>query len=65
MTDDSSCQTKKCPNCGAEAKLVNPQHDIWLCTESGTIWEKKPCMYGCFFGSDSSHTTKIYKEEVD
>jgi len=43
----------KCPNCGAEAYLVNPKHDIWQCSESGTIWEKKPCMYGCFFGNRS------------
>jgi len=40
----------KCPNCEADAFLVNPKHDIWQCSESGTIYEKKPCMYGCFFG---------------
>jgi len=38
----------KRPNCGADAFLVNPKHNIWQCSESGTIWEKKDCMYGCF-----------------
>ena len=55
----------KCPNCGADAYLVNPKHDIWSCSESGTIWEKKPCMYGCFFGSDTLEPTKITEEDGD
>jgi len=54
----------KCPNCGADAYLVNPKYGIWCCSESGTIWEKKPCMYGCFFGSDASHIA-VKEERIE
>ena len=53
----------KCPNCGADAYLVNPWHKIWCCTESGIIWEKKPCMYGCFIPNNSSTQSKINGDE--
>jgi len=49
----------KCPKCEADAYLVNPQRDVWCCSESGTIWEKKPCMYGCFIPDNSLNGTKI------